>query len=117
MGSFSPIVTLISMFLVVGIILYLSYIFTRYVGIKTVGRGASKHMKTVDILPISQERSVIIIEVSEKFYMLGVSEGGIQLIKEFDTLPNFSDPDFEKKDMFKASFMDVIAKAKKNTRS
>ncbi|MFI3173898.1 MAG: flagellar biosynthetic protein FliO [Bacillota bacterium] len=113
MGSFSPIVTTISMLVIVGIILYLSFLFTRYVGVKTMGRGISKHMKMVDVLPISQERSVIIIEVSEKFYMLGVSDGGIQLLKEFDSLPDLSNLDMEKKVDFKASFMDVIAKAKK----
>lgn len=113
MGSFSPIVTLISMFVIIGIILYLSYVFTRYVGVKTMGRGTSRYMKTVDVLPISQERSVIIIEVSKKFYMLGMSEGGIQLLKEFDAAPDVINPDVELDGTFKASFMDVIAKAKK----
>ncbi|MFV0314200.1 MAG: FliO/MopB family protein [Anaerotignum sp.] len=63
-------------------ILFLSYWLTKYIGTKTMRHTTSKHMEIVDRLPITQDKSVIILKAEKKYYLLSLSQNDIRLIKE-----------------------------------
>lgn len=107
--------SLVLMLVVMVLILYGSYFFTKYLGIKTVGKSMGNNLKIVDSLMISQEKTIIIVEAVGKFYMLGVSNNNINLIKELEECPDIKLD--EPPDSFKLALEEVIKKRKKNTRS
>lgn len=41
-------------------------------------------MKIIDTLVIAQDKSMLILKVNEKYYLLSISNSDIKLIKEFD---------------------------------
>ena len=108
----SDIVPLITMLVVVIVILYMSYMFTRYIGTKTIGSHFSKYMKLVDTLPIAQDKAVVIIDVSGKLYMLGVSPTAIHLIDELEEIHSVK-PSEQNKPDFRQSLKKVLGDYKK----
>lgn len=43
-------------------------------------------MEIVDRLPISQDKSIAILKVEKKYYLLSISPNGVGLIKELEDL-------------------------------
>ena len=41
-------------------------------------------MKIIDTLVIAQDKSMLILKVNEKYFLLSISNSDIKLIKEFD---------------------------------
>lgn len=104
--------TLLSMLIMVFVILYSSVVFTKYLGNKTISsRGFTKNMKIVEMLPVSQEKSVAVVEVVGKYYMLGISNNNINLIKELDEFP--IDIKEDESNSFQQTMQDVLLKYKK----
>lgn len=77
------------------LILFLSYWFTKYIGTKTMKIRASGHMQIVDRLSISQDKSIVILKVEKKYYLLSLSQSGIHLIKELDDIDEHTFQDME----------------------
>ncbi|NCC16717.1 MAG: hypothetical protein EOM28_10265 [Clostridia bacterium] len=101
-------------FLSVILILFLSYWFTKYVGTRTMKSRVSRHMEIVDRLPVSQDKSVVILKVEKNYYLLSLSQGGIGLIKELENIDEqvFQDMDedqskkeYDFKDVFSQYFV------------
>lgn len=66
-------------------ILYLSYICSRKLGGGALpGTGASRHIRVIDKAFLGREKSVVIVRVGRKDYLLGVSQEGIRLLKELE---------------------------------
>lgn len=84
-------------FLSVILILFLSYWFTKYIGGKSLGIKSSGHMEIVDRLPVSQDKSIVVLRVQQSYYLLSISQNGVGLIKE---LENVSELDFQTQDAF-----------------
>lgn len=57
-------------------------------------------MEVVDRLPITQDKSIIIVKVEKNYYLLSVSQNGIGLIKE---LVGVDDGAFEVMDEFQGT--------------
>lgn len=71
------------MILVVAAILYLSYFCSRKLGGGGI-MGASKNIKVVDKAFLGKDKSVAIIRVGGKDYLLGIAPEGIRLLKELE---------------------------------
>lgn len=55
---------------------------------KKLGKGffppnrMTKHMQMLEYLPMGQEKGIALVQISETYYLLGISQGGISLLKE-----------------------------------
>ncbi len=47
-----------------------------------IARGNTKYMKIIDRMNLSQDKSIAIVQVGEKYILTGVSSAGISLLKE-----------------------------------
>lgn len=99
------------MMTMVVLILFGSFAFTRYLGVKTMGSSSGKNMKIIDTLVVSPEKSIVVVEVLGKFYMMGISNNGINLIKELEEYP--LDNLANSPESFQKSIQDALSKYKK----
>ena len=70
------------MLIAVGLILYLSYAVTKKLGSTGMAGGMSKNMRVVDRIFMGRDKSIVIVRVGEKDYLLGISQNAITLLKE-----------------------------------
>ena len=82
----------------VGVVLYLSYVFSRYMASGAAKINKSKNIKIIDRVVLGQDRMILIAKIGEKHYLIGSSPQSIQILTELsgsdiadDTYPeNFS---------------------------
>lgn len=75
--------TIVTFLLAAGII-YLSYICSKYIG-KGISRGGrSGYMRLVDQMPVGQNRTVAIVQVGGRYFVLGIASEQIQLLTELE---------------------------------
>jgi len=66
----------------VGVVLYLSYLFSRYLAIGAAKINKSKYIKIIDRVVLGQDKALIIAEIGEKYYLIGSSAQSIQILTE-----------------------------------
>lgn len=75
--------------LAAGIVIYLSYLFSKYVGRGINQSSASRYMRLVDRITVGQDRHIAIMQVGEKYLLVGITAGQITVLadlKEEDLL-------------------------------
>lgn len=99
--GFTDMVPIIFTFVIVVLILYFSYVTTKWIGGKAISSRGSKYMKILDTLAVTQDKSVIVLQAEEKYLLLSVSPTGIKLITELeDFVPESMDLELEGKTPF-----------------
>jgi len=68
----------------VGAVLYLSYLFSRYLAVGAAKVNKSKYVKIIDRVVLGQDRLILIAAVGEKYYLLGSTAQSIQILAEID---------------------------------
>ena len=71
----------LALFAVVAVI-YLSYIFSKYIALGASKMSGTKYMRVVDRLVLGQDKMMIIVQIGEKYYLAGVASQSVQIIKE-----------------------------------
>lgn len=61
------------------LVLFLAYVTTRLVG-RRFGGGSGRYLRVIDSVPLGQNRSVSLIEVSGEVYCIGVTDHGVALL-------------------------------------
>ena len=95
------IVTGFGTLLIIIAILFLTYIFTRYIGNKMgTGRytgGTSRYLGTIDRMFLGQESSVALIRVSDRIFLIGITNDNVNLLTEIreEELTELSVPEVE----------------------
>lgn len=79
--------SIVALFAMLVLLILAAYFTTKFVGGKANRFFHSKYMLLLDRLNISKDKSVMIVKVGEKHYVLGVSAQRVSLI---DTLPEDS---------------------------
>ena len=71
---------------VVGIlgVLLLAYWCSRMLGKKWGNSSCSGNIKVVGQLQVGQDRKILLLELGEHYYLVGVSQAGIQLLTEVE---------------------------------
>ncbi len=74
--------------LVVILILYLTYVCTKYLGRNMRSRGmglagGGRYIRVMDQMMLGQESSVALVKVSGQVLLLGVSSGKVSVLREF----------------------------------
>lgn len=75
-----------ALFLVIVFVVILSLIARKLNGL-TISQ--SKHMRTISGLSLSAKEKIVLVEVADKQFLLGVSPGGISKLKEFEERIDF----------------------------
>ncbi|MCI8292735.1 MAG: flagellar biosynthetic protein FliO [Hespellia sp.] len=69
-------------FVVVVLIIYLSYLASKYIGKGLSRSSSSTYMRLVDQITLGQDRHAAIVQVGSKFLLIGVTAGQIQVLTE-----------------------------------
>jgi len=81
---FNDIIPLLIALLAVGVVLYLSYLFSRYLAIGAAKVNKSRYIKIIDRIVLGQDRIILITQIGEKYYLIGSSPQSIQILAELD---------------------------------
>lgn len=69
-------------FLLAALIIYLSYICSKYLGKGLVRSSSSQYMRMLDQMIVGQNRTLVIVQAGERYLLLGVSPEQIQTLAE-----------------------------------
>lgn len=73
---------------VLGIIfvLFLTYYGTKWLSVKATNISKSKYMNVIDKIMLGQNKFLAIVEISNKYYLLSITDNNINIIKELEEL-------------------------------
>jgi len=71
---------------VLGIIfvLFLTYYGTKWLSVKATNISKSKYMNVIDKIMLGQNKFLAIVEISNKYYLLSITDNNINIIKELE---------------------------------
>ena len=72
---------------VVVAVLFAAWWFTRKVAGGAGASGRSRYMRIIDRIPLSQDKSIILVQIGEKIYMAGVAPSSISILAEMSEKP------------------------------
>lgn len=72
----------IGTFIAVILIIYLSYIASKYIGRGLGKSSSSRYMRLIDQVTLGQDRHIAIIQVSQKYMLVGVTANQICFLSE-----------------------------------
>ena len=84
MNSVGSVLTLIFSLLGTAIILYLCYVFSKFLSKKVNDISTSANMKIKERVALAQDKGLVIVEVCGKLYLVGFANNGIEILKELD---------------------------------
>lgn len=68
--------------LIVILVLYLTFVCTKYIGRGVGIKTRSRNMKMLDQIPLGRDRSAAIIEAGNRFFLVGITASQVSLISE-----------------------------------
>lgn len=80
----NDLISIVSGILVLILILLMAYFASRFLGKNYMRSIGSGHMRIIDQFAIGQDRSLLIIKIKEKYYLIGSAPGGIQMLTELE---------------------------------
>lgn len=72
----------IATFFVVLLIIYGSYLASKYIGKGLSKSSSSMYMRLIDQITMGQDRHIAIVQVSDKFFLVGITAGQIRVLSE-----------------------------------
>lgn len=84
--AWQDILSLIGALIMIVLVLYATYYFTKAISKKMTDSSSSRYLKIIDRVALSQNKFLLIVEVDKKFLLVGVSDNSISVLKEFDSL-------------------------------
>lgn len=120
MGDIGDLLQVIGTFIVVVLILILAFVMTKRIGKSAIRYQNSSNMKVLERVLLGQDKSLLIVQVGNKYCLIGVAQSGIQLLMELqeEDVPNIVSQarentmtDFHMS-QFKEIFLDKFGKTK-----
>lgn len=110
MSFFQDVLPLIFSVLAIVVVLYLSYKFSKYLAGKVNAATSSNHIKVLERAALGQDKGLAVIEVCEKYYLIGFANNNIEILQE---LPDYqhTEPSLEPNDflnMLKQTVKDKV---------
>ena len=65
-------------------VIYLSYIFSKYLAMGVGKLSGARYMRIVDRLMLGQDKMVAIVQIGTTYYVAGVTNENIQILKELE---------------------------------
>jgi len=78
------IIALILALVAVGAVLYLSYLFSRYLAVGASKVNKSKYVRIIDRVVLGQDRMMLVAEIGGKYYLIGSTAQSIQILTELE---------------------------------
>ena len=72
----------IATFVAVAVIIYLSYLASKYIGMGMSLGSSSRYMRMIDQITLGQDRHVAIVQVGGKYLLIGVTSGQVNVLSE-----------------------------------
>jgi len=91
-------------------VLVLTYYGTRWYARRVGGYGAGKDIKVHERVPLGSNAYLAIIEVGARYYLIGVSEKGVNLLNELEGFTPASDARPHSKVPFEKLLADMMQK-------
>ena len=79
-GIFALVLALVA----VGVVLYLSFVFSRHLAVGAAKINKSRYVKVVDRVVLGQDRLLLIAMIGGKYYLIGSTAQSIQILTELD---------------------------------
>jgi len=73
-------ISLLTILIAVGSVMFLAYVMTKFVGKKSSGMMKSKYMKVIDTLSFGFDKTVYLVRVGEQFILMHMSVKGMEFI-------------------------------------
>ena len=107
--------TALGILLILIVILYLSYVCTKFVGKRVRGTGLSGSARNIRVLEqrmFNQEASVALLQVSERIFLVGITPHNISLLTELDDETLLQEASLPEEDNYAPPFKDLLLKMK-----
>lgn len=69
-------------FIAVVLILYLSYLFSRYLSKGMSKSSSSRYMRLIDQITLGQDRHIAVVQIGTKYLLVGVTAGQVNVLAE-----------------------------------
>lgn len=80
----AQLISLITILIAVGSVMFLAYVMTKFVGKRSSGMMKSKYMKIVDTLSFGFDKTIYLVQVGEQFVLMHMSVKGMEFICNVD---------------------------------
>lgn len=104
------IATAIGTLLIVILILYLAYVFTKYLGRGINIKSRSSCMKVTDQIMLGRERSAAIVQIGTRYFLVGLTASQVTLLSELDKDEIESLQDSDEQPPSQSDFKDILLK-------
>ena len=103
LSTSSDILTLVFSLFAIALVLYLCYLFSKFMANRVNNVSKFSNIKVVERMALAQDKGLVIIQVCGKYYLIGFANNNIEILKELDgselNLP---------KSALKDSFLDAL---------
>lgn len=65
-------------------VLYLCYVFSKFMANRVNNVSKSGNMRIVERVALTQDKGLVIVEVCKKYYLVGFANNNIEILKELD---------------------------------
>ena len=84
MNFFSDVLPLIFSLLAIVLVLYLCYVFSKYIARKVNHVSSLNNIQILERVALAQDKGLAVIQVCEKYYLIGFANNNIEILKELD---------------------------------
>lgn len=84
MDFFSDVLPLIFSLLAIILVLYLCYVFSKYISKKVNNVSSLGNIKIIERIALAQDKGLAIAEICGKYYLLAFSNNRVEILKEIE---------------------------------
>jgi len=84
LNFFSDVLPLIFSLLAIVLVLYLCYVFSKYIARKVNHVSSLNNIQILERVALAQDKGLAVIQVCEKYYLIGFANNNIEILKELD---------------------------------
>ncbi len=114
MNFFTDILPMLLALAAIVLVMYLSFVFTKYIGKKINTHSRLNNIKVIEQVALGQDKALLIAEICGGFYLIGASAQNIEILKELDHV-NLETEDNPMKVDFAQILNNVMKTKKKQT--
>ena len=71
-------------FIAVVLIIYLSYLVSKYVGKGMAKGGSSRYMRLLDQIALGPDRQIAVVQIGDRYLLVGITSGQINVLAEIE---------------------------------
>lgn len=101
---FEDVLPLIGAIIAIAFILYLSYLFSKFMAKRVGNISNSGNIKICERVALGQDKGLVVTHICGKYYLLGISNNNISMLKE---LEEYTPPEVPQTNI---NFKDVLSK-------